>query len=212
MMNGWIQKSKLHFRDRAFLASLTMSFLLLILSLFINFYAGMYATASASNSVTDIVLSNIRVYDVDGIFTYGPIFFWVFVAIILFLEPKRIPFTLKSIALFTVIRAVFISLTHIGPFPLQAVLESSKVMSKFAFGGDLFFSGHTGLPFLMALIFWQNKYLRWTFILASLLFGAVVLMAHIHYSIDVLSAFFITYTIYHIALYIFKKDHALFVS
>ena len=85
-------------------------------------------------------------------------------------------------------------------------------MEKFAFGGDLFFSGHTGLPFLMALIFWDNKYLRWIFILTSVMFATVVLLAHLHYSIDVLSAFFITYTIFHIALFLFKKDRRLFFS
>ena len=35
-------------------------------------------------------------------------------------------------------------------------------------------------------------------------------MAHFHYSIDVLSAFFITYTIYHLARFFFEKDYLLF--
>jgi hypothetical protein len=35
-------------------------------------------------------------------------------------------------------------------------------------------------------------------------------LAHLHYSIDVLSAFFITYTISHIACVFFKKDLLLF--
>jgi hypothetical protein len=211
-MTKWLQKIKLHCTDRSFLANLLISILLLIISLFINFYAGLYATKSASNSVTDIILSNIRVYDLDGLFIYGAIIMWIFITLVLIAEPKRIPFTLKAVSLFVVIRSIFISLTHIGPFPTQVIMSTSKVMEKFAFGGDLFFSGHTGLPFLMALIFWHNRYLRWIFIGASLMFGAVVLMAHLHYSIDVLSAFFITYTIFHIALYLFKKDRALFLQ
>jgi uncharacterized membrane protein len=210
-MNTWLQKTKIHLKDKSFLTSLLAAFLLLIISLVINFYAGAYATEKASNSVTDIVLSNIRVYDVDAMFIYGPVVFWIFIAILLLFEPKRIPFALKSIALFTIIRAIFISLTHIGPFPTQLIIDASKIMDKFAFGGDLFFSGHTGLPFLMALVFWHNIYLRWIFIFTSLTFGAVVLMGHLHYSIDVLSAFFITYTIFHISLFLFKKDRALFL-
>lgn len=211
-MNNWLQKAKSHFKDKTFLMSIGFAVILLFISLVVNFYAGIYATENASNSVTDIILSNIRVYDVDGIFVYGPIFFWIFIAWLLISEPKRIPFALKSIALFTIIRAIFISLTHIGPFPLDVVMDTSKLMQKFAFGGDLFFSGHTGLPFLMALIFWHDIKLRWLFIATSIMFGVVVLMAHLHYSIDVLSAFFITYTIYKIATFLFKRDEILFLS
>ena len=199
-----------HYKDRDFLISFFTAILFLAISLIINFYAGQYATESASSSVTDIVLSNIRVFDVGYIFTYGAVVFWAFVLLLGFYYPRKFPFVLKSIALFTVIRAVFISLTHIGPFPTQLVMETGNILSKFTFGGDLFFSGHTGLPFLMALVFWKNKVLRYIFLISSVIFGAVVLMGHIHYSIDVLGAFFITYTIFHIALFLFKKDHLAF--
>ena len=197
----------LYFKDRKFLMNIFISLLLLGASFVVNFYAGNYATRSASNSVTDIILSNIRVYDVDAVFVWGAIVFWFFMIVLFILKPKKIPFTIKSIALFTLIRSVFISLTHLGPFPTQIV-----IVSKFSFGADLFFSGHTGLPFLMALIFWQNKTLRYLFLVSSLLFGVVVLMGHLHYSIDVLAAFFITYTIFHIALFFFKKDWQIFIS
>ncbi len=209
-MSDWLSKIKTHFKDKNFLFSIGTAFLFLFISFFINFYAGMYATESASNSVTDVVLSNIRVYDVDGIFVYGALAFWIFISLLCLYDPKKIPFTLKSIALFVIIRAIFISLTHIGPFPTAMIVDSGELMKKFSFGGDLFFSGHTGLPFLMALVFWKNKYLRWLFVASSIVFGTVVLLGHLHYSIDVLSAFFITYTIYHIAKFLFKKDEVLF--
>jgi hypothetical protein len=182
----------------------------LIASLVINFYAGLYATERASNSVTDIILSNTRVYDVDGIFIYGSMMFWWFVAVWCSFEPHKIPFTLKSIALFVVIRSVFISMTHIGPFPTKVSIDPTSIISLFSFGGDLFFSAHTGLPFLMALVFWNNIRLRLFFLFCAILFGVVVLLAHLHYTIDVLSAFFITYTIFHLAEYLFKKDRLLF--
>jgi hypothetical protein len=44
------------------------------------------------------------------------------------------------------------------------------------------------------------------------MFGIVVLLGHLHYSIDVLSAFFITYSIYHICELFFKTDKKIFDS
>src|ERR1035437_8725144 len=141
-MTNWIKKIKTCFADRKFIVSFIYAFLFLTISLFINYYAGTYATERASSPVTDIILSNIRVFDVDGIFIYGSIIFVIFITIVCFYNPKKIPFTLKSIAFFTITRAIFISLTHIGPFPTQIDMDPSRIMSimnKFTFGGDLFF-------------------------------------------------------------------------
>ncbi|MBU0612229.1 sphingomyelin synthase family protein [Patescibacteria group bacterium] len=211
-MKKLVKNYKDYTSNKKLILSSIISFAFLFSSLVINFRAGIYATEKASSPVTDIILSNIPVFNVAGIFTYGALVFWIFIALLCLYSPKKIPFTLKSIALFIIIRAVFISLTHIGPFPTQAIIESESLISKFTFGGDLFFSGHTGLPFLMALVFWNEKKLRYFLIVSSFVFGAVVLMTHLHYSIDVLSAFFITYTIFHIATFLFKKDQEMFLN
>ncbi|MDD5152484.1 MAG: phosphatase PAP2-related protein [Candidatus Pacebacteria bacterium] len=205
------QKNKFYFTQKSFLLACATSVAFLALSMFVNFYAGMYATEIASNPVTDIVLSNTPVFNVDGIFTYGPLILWLFVAYICIVEPNRIPFVLKSVALFTVIRSVFITLTHMGPFPRTVAFNPDVFFFRnFTFGADLFFSGHVGLPFLLALMFWNNKELRYVFIASSFIFAVVVLLGHLHYSIDVLSAFFITYTIFHMAKKFFPKDYNLF--
>jgi membrane-associated phospholipid phosphatase len=196
--------------NKAFIMNCVFSLALLVGSFFINFYAGLYATEKASNPVTDIVLSNTRVYDVDGLFVYGSIALWIFVTALCLYDPKKIPLTAKSIALFVLVRSVFISLTHLGPFPTQVHIDPLSIINYFSFGGDLFFSGHTGLPFLMALLFWEDIRLRIFFILTALAFGAIVLLAHLHYSIDVLAAFFITYSIFCIAARFFRKDYNLF--
>jgi len=206
-MKTLTQKYRRLFSNRQFVSSLLSGVLLLIISFIINFYAGIYATEKISNPVTDIILDNIPVFNVDLLFIYGPLLLWTVVSLIAFSEPKRIPFILKNIALFVLIRSVFITLTHIGPFPDRIdVNYSIRAIKDFTFGGDLFFSAHTGLPFLMALVFWQKKMIRFLFIAIAILFGIVVLMGHLHYSIDVLAAFFITYSIYHLAKIFFAKD------
>ncbi len=199
-----------HFSDREFIKSFVYSFALLIASLFVNFYASTYATKVASAPVTDIILSNIRVYDVDMIFIYGPWVLWIFLFLVVIPKSYRIPFIVKNIALFVIIRSIFITLTHIGPFPTAISVLSTKMISNFTAGGDLFFSAHTGLPFLMTLVFWKDKVLRYILLASSLFFGAVVLMGHLHYTIDVVAAFFITYSIYSIAEQLFRKDKIYF--
>lgn len=199
------------FKNKEFLRSFFIAMVLLSLSLIINFYAGVYATEKASNAVTDIILSNTPVFDLDGVFIYGSILFWLLVSALLLRTPRYIPFTVKGIALFVIVRAIFISLTHLGPFPTHAII-TSNILHNLTFGADLFFSGHVGLPFLLSLIFWDNRHLRIFFILVSIFFAAVVLLAHLHYSIDVLSAYFITYSIYQIARKLFKKDYLIFLQ
>lgn len=194
------------------LSSLALSSVLLAASLVIHFYLGTWATENAGNWVTDLVLDNIPVFEVNGLFVYGALALWACVGVILLRYPHKIPFVFDAISVFVLVRSVFITLTHLGPFPDHAIITPQYLVSKFAFGGDLFFSGHTGLPFLLALVFWDALYLRLFFIASSVGFGAVVLAGHLHYSIDVLAAFFITYTIYHIAEWLFVKDHRMFVG
>jgi hypothetical protein len=207
--------------DTVKLRSIIAGICWLILGLVINIYAVTFATSRASSSVTDIILSNTRVFDLDGFFVYGSIILWLFIVALLVKMPNKIPFALKSIGLFIIIRSIFITLTHIGPFPFHIVINADTWVSTilgqslfqvFFTGNDFFFSGHTGIPFLMALLFWDYYYLRIFFVVASLMFAVVVLLTHLHYTIDVLSAFFITYSIYCIAKYFFAEDYRLFIK
>jgi len=198
-------------KNKDYLLSSASGIFFLIISLFINYLAGIYSMERASNSVTDIILSNIPVFDVDFIFVYSTVALFIFIGFLCVLKLERVPFITKNIALFVVIRSIFISLTHIGPFPDMGVITSS-FFNKFTFGSDLFFSAHTGLPFLMALIFWERRGLRYLFMALSFIFGIIVLLGHYHYTIDVLSAFFIAFGIYHMAIHFLKKEHQLFLS
>ncbi len=200
-------KHKSLLKDKDFLESLGLSILFLIVGLVSTFFAIIYATDSASRPVTDIILSNIPVFNLDWAFVYGPVVFWVMIAVyLLVFDPQKIPFSLKAISLFLVIRSVSISLTHIAPFPTHAQIDISGFFGVFTNGSDLFFSSHTGMPFLMALILWNNKIMKYFSIVASIFFGVVVLLTHLHYSIDVFAAFFITYSIYVLGKKWFKKD------
>ncbi len=171
-----------------------------------------FATERASNPVTDVVLSNIARVNVDAFFVYGMFLLVAFVTLLCLAHPKRLPFTLFALSLFVLVRCVFVSLTHIAPFIPAPPSGFSPGITKAFFGGDLFFSGHTGSPFLLALIYWREVGLRNLFLLWSAFFGVIVLLGHHHYSIDVLAAFFITYGIFHMALWLFPTEWSFFNS
>lgn len=195
--------------QRSLRVSAVLSFLLLLLSLVINYLANLYTSLHASNYVSDLILDHLPVINVDFIFFEGFSLFLVFVAGLLIREPRKIPFVLKSIALFILIRSAFMILTHVAIPPNHSYVDPNRLLEDITSGSDLFFSSHTGLPYLMALIFWKNKFLRIIFLLAAAFFGFSVLLGHLHYSIDVFSAFFITYSIFKIAQRFFSKDYQL---
>lgn len=209
-MKKIIANHKSYWSQKSFVYSALIGFVLFVVSLVVNYFAGIYATEVASNVVTDIILSNVPVMNVNAIFIEGFLVFVAFIALLAIREPKRLPFVLKCAASFIIIRSAFITLTHIGPFP-QTFLEDEPAMLKaFTSGADLFFSAHTGLPFLFALMFWEQYYLRSVFLIFSFVAGASVLLGHLHYSIDVAAAFFITHSIFMIAKRVYKKDFELF--
>lgn len=190
-------------------ASLLEAIIVFIGSVFATHYASKFAEVHASGYVNDLILSNTQVYNFELVFVEGAIVLSLFVLALCFKFRKTAPFLIKSVSLFIFIRAIFVSLTHIGPFPTKLVLES-RALDFITSGNDLFFSGHTGLPFLIALIFWNHLYIRTIFLAGSIVLGATALLSHLHYSIDVFAAFFITYSIYHISIKLFKKDFDFF--
>jgi hypothetical protein len=103
-------------------------------------------------------------------------------------------------------------LTHVAPFEAHYTYDFGERITNMFFGADQFFSGHTGLPFLGALAFWGIPKLRYFFLGSSLFFALIVLLGHLHYSIDVASAFFITYGIFHIAIWLFPGAFRLFMA
>lgn len=200
-------KQKLHWTNKALVVPTISGLILFVVSLFVSNAATNFATERAGSNVPDLIISNIPVFNVDFIVNEVAMGYALFVFIVvLFFQPKTMPFVLKSAALFIFIRSAFIMLTHLGPFPTHSYIDQASFFSPLNIGSDFFFSGHTGLPFLIALIFWKNKLMGYVSLSASILFGISVLLGHLHYSIDVFAAFFITYTIFVIAQKFFVKD------
>ncbi len=165
-------------------------------------------------AVGDIFLNNLPALNLDFFIVQGALIS-TFLAICLFIvKPKYISFSLKTLALFIVIRSFFISLTHLGINLHQITLNTNSIgfsLYDFLYNAknDFFFSGHVGAAYLFGLIFWRETFFRYLFFALACIFGASMLFAHMHYSIDVFAAPFITYAIYVIAQKVFYHDYKL---
>ncbi|MDP2665751.1 MAG: phosphatase PAP2-related protein, partial [bacterium] len=179
---------------------------------FANIYAFAYSERPTSSYVGDLFLDNLPAVDLNLIIIEGAFLSIILGTLYLLSKPRHILFALKALALFIIVRALFISLTHVGVYPTHIAPGLgffANIYSYLNFQLGFFFSGHTGLPFLMALVFWDNRTARIVFLSMSLVFGVAVLLAHIHYSIDVLAAPFMAYGIFGIAKRLFPRDYAL---
>ena len=61
---------------------------------------------------------------------------------------------------------------------------------------DLFFSGHTATTLLLLLYVWRYPRLRAAMLVGHLLVVASVFLAHLHYTIDVVGAYAITFSLF----------------
>lgn len=131
-------------------------------------------------------------------------------------DPGRwVRYTLTG-GLVSLARGACIALTGLGPpdpvhagpglgrlAPLDAWLALLSPWGIFAHGTaqayltkDLFFSGHTATTFLLALYLWRDRPLRWLALAAHALVVATVLLARLHYAIDVAGAWAVTFALY----------------
>ena len=70
---------------------------------------------------------------------------------------------------------------------------------------DLFFSGHTTTVFLIFLCL-KKKTDRLYALLASIILGLLLLIQHVHYTVDVLAAPVFTYAVFRLTLLFTEKE------
>lgn len=184
---------------------LLASLIFLAISVWLNFQAGTYAYNHMSNGVADLFLDRIPAYDVAWLFIEGAIAMAIGTVILCLLYPKKLPDLAASIALLYLLRAAAISLTHLGP-PLALGDKglADTLTGRFVQGADYFFSGHTALPFLIGLLFWEKVWIRNTYFVLTVVFAIAAIMGHLHYSIDVFAAPFIAYGVYSMRKYLWQ--------
>lgn len=194
-----------HLRKPAYLYRLLGASAFLALSVWLNFQAGVYAYNHMSNGVSDLLLDHVAVYDVSLLFIEGAAAMVIGALLLCIANPPKLIDATATIALMYLLRAGFISLTHLGPpLALGDIGLGDTLASRFVHGADYFFSGHTALPFLIALLFWEKVWVRNIYLILTVVFGAAAIMGHLHYSIDVFAAPFIAYGVYSMRRYLWN--------
>lgn len=171
-------------------------------------------TRVTGTHVGDLLLDNLPTLNLDFFIVQMPLMLTLVIILLFIKNPARLPFAVKTLSLFIIIRSFFISLTHLGVNLHQVELNVNTIGYGFyeffyLAKNDFFFSGHVGAPFLFALIFWDRPWIRYLFLTASCVFGISMIFAHMHYSIDIFAAPFITYGILVIAKKLFAQDYKL---
>lgn len=186
-------------KDRAFQVSLLVGIGLVIGAQSVSFAASSYNDSKSYISVSDLVIDNVPVVNLQFFYTWGAYFLiGLFFLYPLIFRPEIFPFVLKTFSLLIYLRSGFILLTNIGP-PVGFFYEGAEVggslMAHVLFKNDLFFSGHTAYPFLGFLLYRKSP-ICWIFLVGSIIMALTVIFMHVHYSIDVFAAFFIAYGVH----------------
>jgi len=118
-------------------------------------------------------------------------------------QPRRLPFLFFLLGTYLSVRTLFVFSSPIGaPVRMLDMGELDAlfplVAGVYTFENEFIFSGHTAMPFLFAL-FLESRAQKAVMGLGSVLMAIAVLLTHNHYTVDVLSAYFMGYAIYRLA-------------
>ncbi|MBS3159529.1 hypothetical protein J4436_01965 [Candidatus Woesearchaeota archaeon] len=179
--------------------------ILLITAIILMSLAGNYADNInlRGEEQHDIILNYIKAIDVNTYNIYGFYFVLILISYIIITRPKTSHLSIKLFSLLIIVRSLFVFATQLA-LPNEYIPLHSKSLYIFYFNRDLFFSGHVAIPF-MGFLLCKDK-IRYIFLTMSITLAITVLLAHIHYTNDVLGAYFITFTVYYIGKNYLNKE------
>jgi len=182
-----------------------LSLLIVGIATFLDYFSGVYVSSTPGVVVPDLILDHIGPINIGFLFVFG----YLILILTLFLYPiffhiRRLHIVISQFSVLVIIRSVFMVLTHLQS-PADAInISFPWIFEELSFKNDMFFSGHTAIPFLGFLLF-KNSKIRYFFLAGAIFLGTAALLMHEHYSIDVFSAFFITYCSYKIGCLFIRK-------
>ena len=134
---------------------------------------------------------------------FALIYISLVVAIVTLIKnPKQLIFAIQLYTLMVTVRIVAMYLLPLEP-PAKIIVLNDPFIEFLGTGQtltkDLFFSGHTATLFVLFLVS-EKKIIKIVFLISTIVVAISVLLQHVHYTIDVFAAVFITYACYKLLL------------
>lgn len=187
------------FSHPSFRNQFVLTFLVLLSFAFIFPYFFDFIEARNGPVMTDILLEQLPAMDVSLV-----VFFFLYSGIVVGLishlsHPKAVLLAFQTYVLITLVRMLSITLFPLNP-PVGYIPLREPFVSLFTTNGriisrDLFFSGH--MSTILSILFATHKvWIRRYLILCASMIGMMILLQHVHYTIDVVVAVPMTYLVF----------------
>ncbi len=199
----WIEKLS----DKSFRWHFFYSIIILAVALYIIARYLKYIEQRPGFTFNDPLLISFEAIDLTWV-TFIMMYGALFIALITMTKhPRNMLWAIQAYALVISMRVITIYF-----MPLEAppgIIPMDDPFIAFFGGGetllkDLFFSGHTATMYLLFLVSPHKKF-RWIFLIITILVATAVILQHVHYTIDVITAPFFSYTSYRITRLINSK-------
>jgi len=192
------QKWDSAWQSSAFRKKVIIGFCLIVIIL--SFFPLFFQSIEKRDGIVlhDWLLNQLPAYDVS---LYVFIIIWVS-GLLIFVrfvqEPDLLLQAIWAYALLCIVRIISISMVPLAPpekllpiiDPISNIFYGKKYITK-----DLFFSGHTATIFLIFLCL-RKKADKVLSLIGTIIVGILLLIQHVHYTIDVIAAPFFTYGVY----------------
>lgn len=148
----------------------------------------------------------------------GPLFMMTYMSIVFglilsFTSLRDTIIAIQAICCLLILRIICMSLVPLEPpvgiIPLKDDFLSHTFYDNQVLLKDLFFSGHTASIALLAYLI-QDKTMSKVFFMISIVVGCMLILQHVHYTLDVVCAYMFSYLAYRLGIY--SGDQSLVIS
>ncbi len=207
IINDIINIWKREFKNKNFSSSAYITLIVLSIVLFLVTRYLVFNEAREGYFIKDPLLSLFNPIDVTWI-TFIIMYSAIPLTIITLIKsPKSILLAFQVYIVMIILRVTSMFLLPLNPPETIIILEDPFIAffsTGMTFKKDLFFSGHTSTMFLMYLCV-NNKLIKNLLLFFTIAVGVLVLVQHVHYTIDVFAAPFFTFVAFLIAKKFNKK-------